>query len=302
MSTGNGANRPSKKDRRQEAREKARLMREEAKRKAKRRRWIVQGSVAVGVLAVLAIIAVVIVTSVKPAGPGPKNMASGGILLTSSTSAVSSPALGADATPKPTKQDDSDGKAHITLYIDYQCPYCNQFETTNTPQISTWLDAGAATLEIHPVAILNSPKNDKYATRAGNAMVCVANYEPSAYLAASTAMYKNQPDESGTGLPDSKIVSILKSAGATDPAIAKCVTSGRFSSWVDTQTSRATAAKTLPNSSVKFQGTPTVIVNGKQYNGSYTDATAFSAFVKQVVPDFGSASAGTATPTPTATK
>ncbi|HEU0257549.1 MAG TPA: disulfide bond formation protein DsbA, partial [Microbacteriaceae bacterium] len=119
-----GTNQPSKKERREAAREKARLMREAEKRRAKRRRWLVQGSVGLGVLVVLAIIAVVVVTTVRPAGPGPRNMASGGILFTSSTKAALSPAQASGAATTPTKQDDSDGKAHITVYIDYQCPYC----------------------------------------------------------------------------------------------------------------------------------------------------------------------------------
>lgn len=278
-------NQPSKKERRDAAREKARLMREEAKRKARRRRWVVQGSIGVGVLVVLAIVALVVVTTIQPAGPGPKNMASGGILFTSATHAVRSPALAPGAKTTPTKQDDTDGKAHITVYIDYQCPFCNEFETANTPQITKWLKAGTVTYEVHPVSILDTPQNHDYATRAGNAMICVADNDPAVYLAASTAMYKNQPSEDASGLPDSKILSILKGAGASSAAITHCVDTGQFSSWLKAQTSKAQSAKALPNSSVAFSGTPTVIVNGKQYQGTtLTSASEFEKFVAQTVP------------------
>jgi protein-disulfide isomerase len=285
MSSGQ-SNPPSKKERRDAAREKARLMREEEKRRARRRRWIVQGSVGVGVLVVLAIIALVVVSSVRPAGSGPSNMASGGILFTSSTKVVRTPALAPGEKTTPTKQNLSDSKAHITVYIDYQCPFCQEFETANTPQISGWLDAGTATYEVHPVSILDSPRNHDYATRAGNAMICVANDKPDAYLAASNAMYKNQPPETATGLPDTKILSILKGAGVAGADVTDCVKNGRFSSWLTAQTTAAKSAKTLPNSSVAFSGTPTVLVNGKQYQGSLTDPAAFAQFVSQTVPGF----------------
>jgi protein-disulfide isomerase len=40
----------------------------------------------------------------------------------------------------------------------------------------------------------------------------------------------------------------------------------------------------LPNTTVSaVTGTPTVLVNGQQYQGSLTDAGAFAAFVQQVV-------------------
>jgi hypothetical protein len=52
-----------------------------------------------------------------------------------------------------------------------------------------------------------------------------------------------------------------------------------FKSWVTSSTARATQDV--------FQGqvsTPTVFVNGQQYPGSLTDASAFAAFVNQQVP------------------
>ncbi len=58
MATGRGASGPTKRDRREEARETARLMREEAAKKAKRRKVIVQSSVIVGVLIYLGLLIV----------------------------------------------------------------------------------------------------------------------------------------------------------------------------------------------------------------------------------------------------
>jgi protein-disulfide isomerase len=297
VTSGNGGRGPSKKDRREHARETARLQREEAKRKARQRRWWIQGSIAVVVVAILAVVGLVIYNGVQPAGPGPKNMASNGILLTSTTKASASPGLASGE--KPITSDQSDKNlAHITTYIDYQCPYCDQFETTNATQIGQWLDAGIATLEIHPLAILDaSSSGTKYSSRSANAAACVANYKPSAYFKMNSALFKNQPKEGSDGLTDAKILSILKGAGASSSSITDCVNGNKFSSWVTSSTQRALKGP-IPNSSVKaITGTPTILVNGQQYQGSLTDATAFATFVEGIM----TGGSSTSTPAPTGT-
>lgn len=302
MGTGRGSNGPSKRDRREAAREHARLMREEAAKKARRRRWWIQGSVGVVILAVVAVVALVIVNSIPhgQTSAGPKNMVSDGIVLTGSTKAVSTPALAADEKPTPTTQSDTGTKAYITIYEDLQCPFCQQFEQTNMTQIKQWLDSGLAQLEIHPLNYLTSPANGGYSLRAGNAVACVANSAPDKFLAVNSALYEKQPKENTGGLPNSTILSILKSAGVSSSSITKCVNDTKFSNWLNAATKRATTQK-LPNSNVKppFPGTPTVIVNGQQYKGSLTDASTFASFVQSTVT---AASTSTPTPTPTTTQ
>lgn len=289
--TGRGATTPTKNDRRAEARETARKMREEAAKKAKRRKVIVQGSVIVGVVAVLAIIGVVIFTSVSASNSvaNPKNMLSGGILLTKSDSAVTTPAIAQGATPTPTKQT-LDGKtAHIQIWLDYQCPYCDQFETTNSAQMKQWMADGTATLEIHPVAILDSSTNNQYSTRAAAAASCVANYEPDKYFDVNSALYANQPDEqTGSGLTNAKMLQLFKSAGASSSAITTCVNDQTFAKFVTNRTNEAVANSQLKNPQNGSFGTPTVFVNGERYQGGFTDASQFAAFVQTAVKDAGS--------------
>src|SRR6478735_11616486 len=252
MSTGRGTSGPSKRDRREEARETARKMREEAAKKAKRRKVVVQSSVIVGIIAVLAIIGVVVFTSVGAGGSAanPKNMASGGILLESPTKAVTTPAIASGAKPTPTKME-LDGKtAHIQIWLDYQCPYCDQFETTNDPQIKQWLEEGSATLEIHPVAILDSSQIKQYSTRAGAAAACVANSQPSKFWDVNSALFANQPDEqTGGGLSNSEILKVFKDAGVESDAITKCVNDQTYAKFVTNRTQSAVSNAQLRNPS-----------------------------------------------------
>lgn len=275
-------------------------MREEAAKKAKRRKVIVQSSVIVGIIAVLAIVGVVIFTSVSASSSvaNPKNMLSGGILLAKADQAVTTPAIASGATPTPTKQT-LDGKtAHIQIWLDYQCPYCDQFETTNSDQMKQMMADGTATLEIHPIAILDSSTNNRYSTRAAAAASCVANYEPDKFFDVNSALFANQPDEqTGSGLTNAKMLELFKGAGVSSSAITTCVNDQTFAKFVTNRTTEAVSSSQLKNPSTGSFGTPTVFVNGERYQGGFTDASQFAAFVAAAVKDAGSSGSVTF-PTP----
>ena len=283
MSTS-GQARPPKKDRREDARETARLMRAEQVKRDKRRRLFLRGGIGIGLLAVVAIVAVVIVNNVTaPAAPGPANMASDGILLSSdgtTVSAATTAALEADADPIATAADQSDDTANIVMYIDYLCPICGDFETTHGEKITDWVTAGDATVEVHPISILDRlSKGTEYATRAANAAACVANYDPNNFLDFNAAMFAGQPAENTTGLTDAELTSLVEGAGVTSPEVASCIADQTYSGWVDASTQRALEGP-IPNSDIaQVKGTPTVLVNGVQYTGSNSDAASFEAFV-----------------------
>ncbi|NEM91723.1 DsbA family protein [Galbitalea soli] len=283
--------RQSKNQRREHAREQARLLREKEKARQRRNRFFLQGGIGLAVIAIIAIVAVVIVNSNRPlvtTASGPANMLSDGILLTGSagaTTAVTTAAIKPKAQPVATDASKYSKTANIVEYIDYQCPYCNEFETTNQDQIAQMVANGTATLEIHPIAILDqSSQGTRYSSRAANAAACVAALDPNAFLAVNKALFANQPAEGTTGLSNQKIISIINGAGATGDALSTCINDETYKSWVTAATARALAGP-LPNSSVaKVSGTPTVIVSGKQYPGSLTDAATFAAFVAAQTP------------------
>ncbi len=283
MSTS-GQARPPKKDRREDAREHARQMRAEQGKRDLRRRLFLRGGIGIGLLAVVAIVTLVIVNNVNaPAVQSPANMASDGILLGSDgtgVSAATSAALAADADPIATDQSALSDTANIVIYLDYLCPICGTFESTNGEQITNWVTAGNATVEFHPISILDRlSSGSKYATRAANAAACVANYDPNNFLAFNTAMFVDQPAENSSGRTDAELTGLVEGVGVTSPDVASCISDQTYSGWVDASTQRALAGP-IPNSDIEnVKGTPTVLVNGVSYTGSLTDPAVFEAFV-----------------------
>ena len=280
-----GQSLPPKKDRREVARETARIQREEQKKRETRNRWFLRGGIGRALVAVAALVAVLIVGSIKPPSAGPLNMASDGILMQgdgTTVSAVPTAATAPDADPVPTDVSELTSTVNIAVYLDYLCPYCGQFETTNGAQLASWLTAGNITLETHPISILDQASSgSKYSTRSANAAACVANYQPDSFLDVNTALFANQPTEGTTGLTNAELVSLVEEAGVTDESVATCITDGAFSDWVGDATDRA-LDDALPNTDIgPLVGTPTVLVQGVKYEGDLGDAAAFEAFVME---------------------
>ncbi len=283
----------SKKARRDQAREHAREMREQERKRKVRNGWIIRGSVGIALVAV-AVVTVLIFNSVRQAEidaavpkPGPENMISDGILLQGDGSgnivAVPTAAIPAGGDYTPTDVTKYADTVNIVAYVDYFCPICQTFEQTNAEQLDTWVSAGAATLEIHPISILDrSSLGTRYASRSANAMACVAQYDPNSFFQATTAMYASQPAEGTAGLTNEEIASVLAQAGVTSLDVVQCINDETFKQWVTDATAR-TSVGPIPNSELaRVGGTPTVLVNGYQYTGAVNDATAFAEFVSAV--------------------
>ncbi|WP_022886087.1 DsbA family protein [Glaciibacter superstes] len=295
-SVGPGNSRPSKNERRELARQKAKALREEQKKKDRRNRVFLQGGIAVAAIAIVALIVLVIVNSVRPAGPGPANMASDGILIGEGMQAAKTAGLKPEATPIASEPDESGTVADIRVYVDYLCPFCGQFEQTNSEQIAQWVESGAATVEIHPISILTSKSaGTQYSLRAANAAACVANYSPDDFYAFNAAMFEDMPEEGSSGRTTDEIKTIVKSSGVTGlSSVNECIDDTKFKSWVLASTDRALAGP-LPNTELPaVDGTPTVLVNGNQYVGALDDPKEFASFVLQSAGE----SYSTATPTP----
>ncbi|HEY4152929.1 MAG TPA: thioredoxin domain-containing protein [Pseudolysinimonas sp.] len=274
----------SKGDKREAAREQVRLAREKQQRRERLLRWLIPSGVTVVVVAIVVII-VLVVSNSAPAPQttaGPKNMITDGILFTGvdgATAATTTAGLKPRELPSPASTPDD--AIQIISYIDWSCPACKAFETTNASWIQDQVASGKATLEVHPIAILNRLyQGSQYSQRANNAAACVANFDPNSFLAVQDAMYAAQPDETSAGLTNSKIISVIHHAGLTDSKVDNCVTGLTFDSWVTAATARFTSNGSFVNPATGNQGTPTVLVNGHFYTGLLDDLSEFKKFVE----------------------
>ena len=305
LSNGNsGDGRLSKNERREAAREKARVQRDGQKKEDRRTKLFLQSGVGLALVAIVAVIALVLVNSNQPAGPGPQNFASDGVQLKQGFIATPTEALEADDEPIASVPDEGSGVLDIQLYVDYLCPICGDFEATNAEYIESLVDNGAATLEVHPITILDRfSQGKRYSSRAVNAVACVADSSPNDFYSYHKLLLSEgvQPAEKTKGLSNDELIALLDTAGVDNvPAISECIQNETFKSWVKNSTARALSGP-LPNTDVpQVTGTPTVLVNGLKYESSVTDLAAFQAFVIQAAGDnFNESSTSTPTPTPT---
>lgn len=282
--------------RRAAARERAQRTRAQQKRRQRGARLGLQIGLGVVLVAAATIVTLVLVNSSRPAGPGPDTMADGGITISTGLKAVDPAA--ASTAPSPSATDSAD-PVRITLYVDYLCPICGAFESTNSEYIEGLVDSGAATIDIHPVAILsNRSQGTKYSLRAANAAACVAQESPDSFFAVNKALFAKQPEEGTPGLTDEQLGSLITSIPGVrhGSTIESCIDDQRYGKWVDERTT-AVSGGDIPGSDLTtFPGTPLVLVNGQQYQ--YTTASTNDEFRTFVV---SAADSTDSTPTPTPT-
>lgn len=279
--------RPTKNEKRQEAREKARALRERQSKKSKRNKVLIQGSLAVVVVTVVAVVTVLILTSLRPPGPGPANMQSDGIKIGEGFQAVRTPALLPDELPTPSGEN-PDGVPAISIFIDYSCPACAQFEAINGPLFATWLQNGTATVEYHILSFRDAQTaGTRFATRAGNSAACVAEHSPDNFFVFSELLLANQPQApTRVELTNGELLQVAQASGVSNlPAVESCINDETFANWVGQATDRAmkTGPLSVRNSEIPLvTGTPTVLVNGREYRPEiHGDLATFVASLEE---------------------
>jgi protein-disulfide isomerase len=257
---------PGTTEAREAARERAREIRDQQRKKERRGRTLRNGGIIVGTLAVIAIVAFVLTNFASAPGRGPLNMMSDGIKIGADLNALRTGGIAPEAQPVASTKN-PDNVIDIRIYVDYLCPNCGTFQQKNGDQLKTLLKKGAITLEIHPIALLTTKSaGDQYSLRAANAAACVAEFSPDHFFEFHDMLFVNQPKEGEAGFDDAELVSRAQRAGATNIAkISDCVEDLRFSNWVKSATVRALNGP-LPDSEVRsVSATPTILVNGKQF-------------------------------------
>jgi protein-disulfide isomerase len=227
-------------------------------RQQKRRRYVTVG----GGLIILALLVAIAVTLVRAtaheAPPGASQQSSA-----APSAATAGGAIVVGSATAPVK---------VEIYLDYMCPFCGRFERANGTELERLVTDGTIRLELHPLAFLDKASNGtRYSTRAANAVATVADRDPGAVLAFSTALYAHQPAERSAGLLDDQIAGIASGAGVPKDVVDS-FTQRRFGRWVADSTSVAFSRDGIT-------GTPTVKVNGTTFGGDLYTAGPLTATI-----------------------
>jgi len=259
--------RPTRSEQRDQARAKARELRDERAKGDKRKRALIITGLT------LAIVGVVVGVSfaIFSFSSSTNNKNANAKAVPANVTKLGGVTLGKDLLPATSDQVKS--ATRIVIYQDYQCPICKLFEDPNSSQIRTWVQSGLATVEYHPISFLDGQSLNNYSSRSANATLCVANSQPEKFFDVNTMLYAAQPEENTAGPSDSSIKDSLRVAGVqVNDEINTCIDQKRYSKFLELRTSEAFSQPAVSGTAVPT-GTPYILVNGKVYDwgGVYAD-------------------------------
>ncbi len=185
-----------------------------------------------------------------------------------------------------TNEGTTEPKAVLSLYEDFLCPACGNFERQFGPTINKLIDTGAIAADYHMVSILDA-RGDGYSSRAGAAAYCVADESNDAFRRFHSALYtpEIQPQEGGGVYPDNaRLIELARQAGAAG-GVPECINSGHYVKMVQGMAGVA-----------GITGTPTIRINGEDYRPTTPDALV--AKIKEIVGDVPSLDGPAPTPAP----
>lgn len=258
---------PSKAERRDQAREQARAMREAQRKRDQRNKFVAIGAVVVAVLALGGVGGWLWMQSNQPS-----IAYAGDDLDTIALADTTAPSTAADNGGIPVGQDGvageaEDGNVVVSVYTDFMCPYCGQFEQANADALASLREEGGVTVEYHLLSFLDSQsRGADYSTRSGNAAAVVADQAPEQFAAFFSALFEDQPAEGSKGLSDSKIADLARSVDVPDDVIAQFTTTDgdhdwrTFAPWLQANVNQM-------RTDMGSVGTPYVAIDGVQFQG-----------------------------------
>lgn len=257
------AAKPTKNQRRDEARAKALALRQEQERTARRQRIIAISLLVVGLVVLGAVVAWILSNRPEPA-PDLSQVENplAEVATPSTANDVGGIVVGQNGVAGDTAS--GDDAVVVTVYLDFMCPVCGYFEQLNGPLLTQQREAGDVLVEYRPVSILDrTSQGSQFSTRAATAAALVADQAPEDFVAFNDLMFANQPEEGTSGLDDQQIADLAVQAGVAQDVADRIADGsylkgeGSFKPWVAAATEQATR-----DFAPQF-GTPTVLVDGE---------------------------------------
>jgi protein-disulfide isomerase len=166
---------------------------------------------------------------------------------------------------------DANAPVTITEFGDFQCPVCGELHQLWEPTLEQLIQQGKVKFEFVGLEFLDQGTTESL--RSAAAAVCAA--DAGKFTDYYNALYNQQSRTENSGfLTNDRLQRFGSEVGITDPAFARCVSSGRFTAWV-TKNTDTTSQKGITS-------TPTVLVNGKTISNSVAaDPERLTALVDQ---------------------
>lgn len=259
---------PSKAERRDQAREQARQLREQQAKRDRRNKIVAIGGLSAAVIALIVVVVLVINQANAP-GIAYSGDDAGTITLADTTA----PSTATDNGGIPVGAGGAAGETAgaddvvVSVYFDYMCPWCGRFEEANDAELKTLLAEGGVTVEYHPLAFLDQQSQGaEYSTRAGNAAAVVADQAPEQFAAFHSALFENQPEEGTKGLTDDEIADLAREAGVPDDVVEQFTATASGETWRTFAPWLAANNNQMVTDLGKL-GTPAVLIDGEEFTG-----------------------------------
>ncbi|WP_257210468.1 DsbA family protein [Actinomyces ruminis] len=266
--------RPTKAERREAARAKARAMREEQERRERRARITRRSLLGIGGLAVAGTVAAVVIT-------GRDEGALGGKIVTDLASGDGFPAtIRADGSlvfgPDLMPGTSTDGAQNLHIYFDYACHYCANFEELHKTEIETLLGDGTINLVLHTSRFLDS----SWSNMVCNAMGVVLDQDPASafafHHAVMTRFSEIYASQDASAITAESVTQAATEAGVSDDVveqIASAITANTYGAWLDL------CDQTFSEASIS--GTPTVCLGTEKLElGDIATATGITDHIQ----------------------
>ncbi|MEU9604164.1 thioredoxin domain-containing protein [Streptomyces sp. NPDC048057] len=228
-------------------RERMQQEREREKAQEKRRRLLVVSAGVVGVLGLAAVVGVVAANADKGDKGGKSgNNTAGPLLAPAGAEGKEQLAIRVGATDAPST---------LTVWEDFRCPVCAQFENVMRDAVQDLEKSGDLKVEYHFATIIDGNMGGSGSLRAANAVACAQDVGK--FAPYHDVLYRNQPPEPDDAFADNdKLLDLAKKVDGLDtPGFRSCVQDGTHDSWV--------AKSNEAFAEGRFQGTPTVLLNGE---------------------------------------
>jgi protein-disulfide isomerase len=165
------------------------------------------------------------------------------------------------ANERPIPLGSADAPVTITLYEDFHCPHCAEFEEQFGPIITQAQDAGTARVELYPMSFI-----DEGSVAAANAMACAAEagFGQAYYL----GLFANHTLQ----WSDPQLIELASKVGGTPSATFQtCVKRRAHADWVSSINAAADTNGVTQ--------TPTMLINGKDVDLTTLTPDALKAMI-----------------------